>query len=58
MKYLPVILTKEACTAVLASFQSDNKLLALRQYEYYREHAVKQGWTDVLSIFPEKHNVH
>lgn len=64
MKHVTVILTAEACEVLVAHFhanafahqlQSDNPSTLLnhgQQYDYYRDYAVKQGWTHITDFYP------
>jgi len=62
MKYSPVILTAEACEVLVShfhahAFECDSPSTLLnhgQQYDYYRDHAVKQGWNRITDFYPER----
>jgi len=64
MKYSPVILTQEACAVLVAhfhvgAFECGNPSTLLnhgQQYDYYREHAVKQRWHSITTLYPRRNH--
>jgi hypothetical protein len=64
MKHVTVILTAEACEVLVAHFRanafecsSPSVLLNHgQQYDYYRDHAVKQGWSHITDFYPRRHH--
>lgn len=62
MKHVTVILTQEACAVLVAHFhvcalECSNPSTLLNhghQYDYYRDHAVKQGWTAITDFYPRR----
>ena len=62
MRHLTVILTQEACAVLVAhfhtcAFENGNPSTLLnhgQQYDYYRDHALKQGWGSITNLYPRR----